>query len=390
MVIRSFTAESVAAALKQVRSQLGGEAVVLKTKVVDNAYGGRVYEVTACLDTVLEDDNAQVATAIETAGSVETTEPVAGPARAPKPNPRVEIAALLDDSLAATPPAGGRMDRIEEKLDRIAKAGMLAAYGLDSGHKILAETIGLFRKADVPETFIREFVEQLDRNGDLSALTGDIVRERLIARIETLLDTDSDLQPGDRVVVVGLAGAGKTSVLGRLAADLTLNRRIAVKLVTLDNAKVGAFEEIASYGDLLGIEDVAGSNVDYGQVVRDKSGRITLIDTPALPVVSDRLSELRTRIDKLQPTRRILVVSALTRTSDVIATVRNTAWLQPTELVLAHADLTETVGGIIAAAIECKARVSMIASSANGAAGLIQPSAEMLADRILNRGGDRE
>ena len=50
MIIKSFTADSVAAALKEVRAELGGEAVVLKTRQLVNPGDSNRIEITACLD----------------------------------------------------------------------------------------------------------------------------------------------------------------------------------------------------------------------------------------------------------------------------------------------------------------------------------------------------
>ena len=53
MVIKSFSAPTVAAALKKIREELGGEAVVLKTKVCpgeETSLTGERFEVTACID----------------------------------------------------------------------------------------------------------------------------------------------------------------------------------------------------------------------------------------------------------------------------------------------------------------------------------------------------
>ena len=53
MIVKSFIADSVAGALKMVRSELGGDAVILKTRKIESIkqkmVGGRV-EVTACID----------------------------------------------------------------------------------------------------------------------------------------------------------------------------------------------------------------------------------------------------------------------------------------------------------------------------------------------------
>ncbi len=50
MRIKSYTAESVADALKRIRTELGGEAFVLKTRKLVNPLGMERVEITACCD----------------------------------------------------------------------------------------------------------------------------------------------------------------------------------------------------------------------------------------------------------------------------------------------------------------------------------------------------
>ena len=376
MVIRSFTAESVAAALKQVRSQLGGEAVVLKTKVVDDPRGGRVYEVTACLDGVPETDTTP--TAVET---------VEAPASAPS-NPRVNIADLTVDNGVPSTASDDRLSAIEARLDRLVSAERLSAYGIDTGLQVVADTIAALEASDLPATFIGEFAGRLVNDEDRSSLTAAKVRELLATRLEGLISDGLALEAGDRALVCGLAGAGKTSVIGRLAAELTLRDKKTVCLVTLDNRKVGAFEEIASYGDLLGIEQVLNPESDLGQPARDESGKVTLIDTPALSFEESRFEALQLKIAELRPTRRIFVVSALTRTADLVATAKKIAWLKPTDIVLTHSDLTTIVGGAVATSLAAGAPLSMMTASANG--GTAPLSSETLAALILDREVNRE
>jgi len=50
MKIKSYTAESVAEALKRVRSEMGADAFVLKTRRLDNSRGSEKFEMTACTE----------------------------------------------------------------------------------------------------------------------------------------------------------------------------------------------------------------------------------------------------------------------------------------------------------------------------------------------------
>ncbi|RKX20827.1 MAG: hypothetical protein DRP35_05405, partial [Candidatus Zixiibacteriota bacterium] len=50
MIIKSFKAETSASALKMVRSEMGGDAIILKTRELIGELGNNRIEITACLE----------------------------------------------------------------------------------------------------------------------------------------------------------------------------------------------------------------------------------------------------------------------------------------------------------------------------------------------------
>ena len=60
MIIKSYAAESVAAALKAVRAEMGGDAVVLNTRQT-NEFGKVGVEITACIDGTTDDKMSEIA-----------------------------------------------------------------------------------------------------------------------------------------------------------------------------------------------------------------------------------------------------------------------------------------------------------------------------------------
>jgi len=59
MIIKTFTAESSAAALKRVKAEMGGEAIVLKTRQVSDESSQTMFEVTACLEKPTVDQSSK-------------------------------------------------------------------------------------------------------------------------------------------------------------------------------------------------------------------------------------------------------------------------------------------------------------------------------------------
>ncbi|MEW5794870.1 MAG: hypothetical protein AB1772_00790 [Candidatus Zixiibacteriota bacterium] len=380
MVIRSYTAESVAAALKQVRSEMGGEAVVLKTRIVDAANGARQYEVTACLDkpTVQQ---ANVVLANEKSGeSAKTESPRAA---------RFDISSGPIAPVVESSDIEKRLSAIENLLSLLVQAAKLDPVHLPEEPSPSVRAAEAMQAADVPHSFITEFFKSLRHDLPAQSIDDKTIRRRLIAHLESIIDKKIELKRGDRVLVAGPAGAGKTSIIGRIAAGVIGERHLPVKLISLDSHKVGAMDEIASYGDVLGVKDVAAHAGDKAQSEAD-GDKVTLIDTAALPRDPKKLAELRQKIQPIHTTYRLAVFSALMRTSDVDTYARELAWLKPTHLVFTMTDLTRRLGSLLSATASTGLKITMITNSANAAGSSDAPDAESIADIILGQEAGRE
>ena len=376
MMIRSYTAESVASALKQVRTEMGGDAVVLKTRLVDSENGGRQYEVTACLDQPTVEQANQVLQD--------------GPGPAPvstdtRANRRVDFSRTGPAPARVNPDMPDRLGDIENKLELLLQAIALDRIGLPRELGAVARAAGAMQRADVPDHYIAAFLETIREVEPTEGIGGDTIREHLVEKLDDIVSPEIEFKPGDRVVAVGLAGSGKTTIIGRLAAQLVHEKNLAVKLVTLDNFKVGAADEIASYADLLGLTDVDNTVRSDEASFEHDSDKVVLIDTCALPTDETRLSELKKSVQRLKPTHRLAVFSALTRSSDIETTARRIAWLEPTHLVFTQTDLTDRLGGSLVATAATGAKLAMITNSPSGADSCQRPNPAAIADAILGQ-----
>jgi len=80
---------------------------------------------------------------------------------------------------------------------------------------------------------------------------------------------------------VGPTGVGKTTTIAKLAAFLSFTRKMKVGLVSIDNYRIGAFEQLKAYAGIMGLPCVpAFSRQDLACALdRMKSMDLVLIDT---------------------------------------------------------------------------------------------------------------
>ncbi len=195
-------------------------------------------------------------------------------------------------------------------------------------------------------------------------------------------------QSGDRVIFFGPAGSGKSSVMGKLAASLTARHRQKVKLLSLDDCKLAAFDEICSYADILGLEVVPPPSAD-GKPEADNDA-VTLIDTPAMPIQREKIQTLKQRIEEIEPVYRFAVFSCLTRSRDVFQISKTLKELNPTHLILTMQDLASCHGTVITAAKATGLKIAFLSDAPGGMGELKIPDPHQLADRLMNVEVSRE
>jgi flagellar biosynthesis GTPase FlhF len=370
MIIKSFTAPTVGGALKLIRDEMGGNAVVLKTRVCppsEAALTGNQVEVTACIDEstfsprnkVIEKTSARII-ANDSAVSVEK-KAIPVKAEPPAENNEPDLAMMLEKKLDLILNSH-RTSEIMENVDRRVRPIYLNLLDADIPVEIagrLANTI----------------VQKLDSDGDAEKTAYRVLYQEL----KETIAPEIVITPGMRVAFVGLSGAGKTSALAKLAAHLSTGERKKVTLTSLDNIKISAFEEIGGYAQMLDLPLEMSSAVD----LEPKKGNILLIDTPSLTCNEKESAALAARIKVLRPDVTFLVFSAATRTRDLIDLINIFGGLTPTYLIGGHLDETQRWGGLLAMPQYLDVPLAYVSDTSGGSALLKSPEPAQIARQIL-------
>src|SRR3569833_196303 len=176
---------------------------------------------------------------------------------------------------------------------------------------------------------------------------------RLTARIPVAID--DFVADGGVIALVGPTGVGKTTTIAKLAARYAMRqgvRRIA--LITTDDYRVGAHEQLRTYGRLLDIPARNASNADeLQQQLSDLSDKnLVLIDTAGISQRDIRLSEqlavLRTTKAKIKV---CLVLAANAQSVGMEEAVNAFRKVELDGCIVTKVDEACVMGGVLSAAL---------------------------------------
>lgn len=180
----------------------------------------------------------------------------------------------------------------------------------------------------------------------------------LVDKIVSLVrvDHETQLHPPRIFVLLGPTGIGKTTTIAKIAALYGLQRlaefRRKVFIITIDSFRVGAFEQISSFGQSLGIpvERVTDEQDFYRALDTASDADLILVDTIGK---SPRDNELAVQmkallsVPKREEARFFLAVSASMKEQDLERTLDQYASYGIFSVIVTKTDETESVGNIL-------------------------------------------
>lgn len=386
MRIKSYFSGTVEAAMELARRELGDDAVILNTRpATAEARHLGAYEVVFGLDD---------------------TAPVASPTAVPSPVPaRVEP--------PAAPERGHRFEVLEGEIValrhelRKMSRGILAPEPFwreraDHDTNEDQELKAFLMARDLPEGAARELVkrgrERLRQPNSTRAwretggraepmlfgpgcsvfpaqpglLAGMFADESPLAaavldQLAAVLRVDPTLgkaQRGPKVIaLVGGPGVGKTTTLVKLAVHYGLRARRPAHIISTDNQRVGAAEQLRSYAGILGFGfDLAETSVALGQLLNEHANKdLILIDTPGLgPGQMEDGAPIARFLGADPRVDCHLVVPAYQKGADVTRLVDRFHAYGASKVILTRLDETEAIGSLLLALDESESRISFL------------------------------
>jgi flagellar biosynthesis protein FlhF len=219
--------------------------------------------------------------------------------------------------------------------------------------------------------------------------------QEMLAKVLPIAE-DNLLETGGIAALVGPTGVGKTTTVAKLAAKFILKHGAKqVALITTDNYRIGAHEQLNIYGRILDVPvRVASSASELRNIINGFSDkRLILIDTAGM---SQRDMKLVEQINTLQQNglsiRSYLVMSAATEYKAMNAIIKAFSVFDPKASILTKLDEAVTIGSAISSIIEHNLPLSFIADGQQVPEDIHSPHARSLIEHCVaeldNAGND--
>ena len=313
--------------------------------------------------------------AVEITGYVDGKQPDAGAPTAEDGEPR----ALAGEAARAQPaPSLGRLlgevTALRERLDESLPPGSEVTVRRDD-HPSLAELRALLADNDFAAPMRGRLIDAVRSELPVSSLRDQgAVHRFVVRRVAAELAIAAPLQQrpapadGPRVcTLVGPTGVGKTTTIAKLAALHGFGNGAPappVRIVTIDNYRIGARQQIETYGDIMRIPVTSAETADdlRKAIALGSDAEIIFVDTVGRsPTDYARIAQMRSVLDAMgHGGTTQLVVSATTKGADLLQIARQFEPFGYDSVIVTKLDETGSVGNVISALADARKPVSYL------------------------------
>jgi len=331
MKLKTFLARDLKDALSQVKKELGPEAVILSTQsrwVKENqtGWGPRPgVEVTAAVDLTAFPGNGE--------SDGESQREWFPPSRTP-------VSQIQED-----------LEEVKDLLHQWVRQSGPPSWLLQ--HKELTMFYRFLTRSGLDERFLQRWLDNvqgmLEQPGEQPLTLKEVASRYLMNAFEVIDPWKAKKGQPRYWAFIGPTGVGKTTTIAKLAAKFGLFEKQKVGLISMDNQRLGAHNQLAAYGRLTGQPLMVVHQRQELLEAIEKMGDLdlVLIDTAGRsPYAQDLKKELQESLGELPELEHHLVLSATTKESNLINAIKRFSILPISSYIITKLDETNDFSGI--------------------------------------------
>lgn len=396
MRIKKYEAFDMKEALRLIKDELGSEAVILSTRKVvkNNSFGlfsRPIIEVTAGVD-----DDERVKTGRATVKPAEdsysnTYKPVFRPAAAPQESRESESEKIAEiiNALGLNKFEGLISDIAEIKKQMMEMKSAIKDNIVIDLTPTVMEFYNILVKNGVDETIAYKFLKKIEKRSE-SGLTKNQIRNLTTQLLSELIPVEKDYFSSIRqkvLALVGPTGVGKTTTIAKIAANLSLQLKKSVALITIDNFRIGAVEQLRTYAEIVKIPLRLAATPQELKLVIDeyKSYEYVFIDSMGRSQFdNEQIADLRKFMEVSPDIRVALVLSMSCNHAELTDTYDRYAKLLPEYLIFTKLDETKYFGPLVNLPIKRKIPMMLLSKGQNVPDDMELPDGKKIASKVLS------
>lgn len=348
MKVKKYTASSMTEAMKDIRDELGSDAVILSSKhVYTRGFLGffrkRNIEVIAAIDPKPEPSQLVVKQKMKRMASPLSTPPD-----------------LIQEHNVQSK-SKKKEDSADHLLQEIASLkGMIAEMHMaspqDKHYPPLLEPAYAFLIQQEIDVFIRsQIMDHLLEKWHVAKheVTETEVQEWLRVMLTNEISWITNQQVGFQkkyINIVGPTGVGKTTTLAKIAAEMILKVGQKVAFITTDTYRIAAIDQLKTYAKILNIPIEVAYNLEDFKRAADRFSHYdkVFIDTAGRNFRNEQyVKELENIIDFSQELETCLVLSLTSKQKDMTDIYQQFSLIPIKQVIFTKADETATYGTMI-------------------------------------------
>ena len=344
MRVKKFVGDNVHDAMRQVKQEMGSNAVILHTRAIKPNGLLRFFQ----------KEQIEITAAVENVTAEEAIRQMPPGAELNKVSNQIYQVQQMVAEMKSEWESSQLLNGIPKNLQKLYHLLISRQIDAQLAKKIVTEMANNKEKFNVE-----------DINACEEVLVGRI--EHLIGRVSPIKLTNNKTKI---VALIGPTGVGKTTTIAKLAAHFSIIQKKQVAMITADTYRIAAVEQLKIYGDIMGIpvQVVFTQQEMHHSILKFQDKDIVLIDTAGRSHRNQlHMSELKNLLIKDDMTiENILVLSSIVKNEDLYEIVDTyTSDIDYDKIIFTKLDETKSASAIVNIANKTQKTLSYITTGQN-------------------------
>lgn len=387
MKIKKYIAASMPDAMKQVRAELGNNAVILQSKIIYTGgflgmFKKRNIEVLAAIDPDLNTSRPP------------QEKPMPAPIPAPKLLPKVErnldlevMKELQKSSVPASEEIMKQLARMNQHIQKMSESGKLQMELPIQLQTVIDSLVHQDLDVDIQSRLTAKLLERWYLAGANSP-----VEEVYVWAEDFLYEEMKQYNFGELplkkkfINVIGPTGVGKTTTLAKMAAEFMMKHKKKIGFITTDTYRIAAIDQLKTYATILNVPiEVCYNLEDFDKATKSLADcDIILVDTAGRNFRNQQyVQDLKEVVDYNSDMETLLVLSLTAKQTDMEEIYQQFSSIHIDQFIFTKLDETSTYGAMVNLVVKYQKGVAYVTTGQNVPDDIMPADPRKIAKRMI-------